>query len=486
MNIVLEKREYIINENNTAQEQLRDLLENTPKNLRDLSILQELHGDLDFSILKDFGMTNITSISFVKGEITSVINLPQGLLQFECIDNYLVDLEDLPRSLKKLSIVHNYLKKLDLSKLDALEEINISHNQFTVLNKLPETIREIRCDNNQITRLDFEGVENLKILHANNNKIILVENLPDGIVDMKMENNPSSIQFRNSAEQGISLFTNPANETEEKEDGVRKNYLDALNRYFKLKTDYETKLLKTKRNVYKKTEGSKTSKRNAVLAVKPTCIKCKSSGGTIFSKENNRYKAHCGNAKSPCSLHIEIFTGAIHPIYYLLEIYRESTADVKEMIIQQKLDTLFNYANETKSTALFKKELEAYNETSLMYNKLLEKHDECYFNDKKKEEVKKKQHIIFYAKEKIQTLLSEYDETQNKSLLEKAVRIQIEELLPATVELRLLRNEVNEIIESKNTSFSPIIYRLFQYPCNIEQLDHVTGEPPRVIKFSQI
>jgi hypothetical protein len=92
MNIVLEKREYIINENNTAQEQLRDLLENTPKNLRDLSILQELHGDLDFSILKDFGMTNITSISFVKGEITSVINLPQGLLQFECIDNYLVDL----------------------------------------------------------------------------------------------------------------------------------------------------------------------------------------------------------------------------------------------------------------------------------------------------------------------------------------------------------------------------------------------------------
>jgi hypothetical protein len=108
------------------------------------------------------------------------------------------------------------------------------------------------------------------------------------------------------------------------------------------------------------------------------------------------------------------------------------------------------------------------------------------FNDKKKEEVKKKQHIIFYAKEKIQTLLTEYDETQNKSLLEKAVRIQIEELLPATVELRQLRNEVNEIIESKNTSFSPIIYRLFQYPCNIEQLDHVTGEPPRVIKFSQI
>lgn len=486
MNIILEKREYIINENNTAQEQLSELLENTPKNVRELSILQEFHGDLDFSILKDFGMANITSITLSKGEITSVINLPQGLLHFECIDNYLFDLDDLPHSLKKLTVVHNYLKKLDISKLDALEEINISHNQFTLLDKLPATIREIRCDNNQITRLDFEGVENLKILHANNNKIILVDNLPDGIMDMRIENNPSSIHFRNSAEKSISLFTNPLDETEEKQDVIRKNYLNSLNLYFKLKKDYETKLLEAKRKVYKKTEGSKTTKRNAVLAIQPKCIKCKSAGGTIFSKENNRYKAHCGNAKSPCSLEIEIFTGAIHPTYYLLDIYRENITDVKEMIIQQKLDTLFNYVNEDKSASMFKKELEAYNETSLMYNQLLEKHDECYFNDKKKEEAKTKLHAIFYAKEKIQLLLTQYEETQNKSLLEKAVRLQMEELLPATVELRQLRNEVNEMIEFEKNSFIPKEYRLFQYPCNIEQLDHVTGEPPRVIKFSKI
>lgn len=484
MNIILEKRETIIQDNNTAQQQLLNILENTPKSTVELYLPQEFHGDLDFSVLTSMGMGKVNTITLGKGEITTIVNLPQGILNLNCADNYLFDLDELPRSLKTLNVSHNYLKTLDFTRLDKLENLNISHNHFKVLEKLPSSLIEIKCDNNDLTRIDLEGIENLTVLHANNNKITLVNSLPDGIVDMQMENNPYSIQFRNSSDAGISLLTNQE-ENIDKDDNIRRNYTDALNRYFKLKSDYETKLHKMRTTAYYKTVGSKSQKRAAALSVQPPCIKCKQAGGTIFSKRYNRHKAICGNAKSPCSLNIEIFTGAIGPIHYLLDIHNEETMDLKDMIIQQKLDTLFNYVNEEKSVKLFKKELEAYNANSKVYSELLEEYNNCFFNPTKKEEAKKKQEAIFYAKEKIQALLQKYEETQNKDVLEKAVRIQIDELLPATVELRRLRNETNMVVK-KVSQFAATEYRLFQYPCNIDDLDHVTGEPPRVIRFSQI
>ena len=159
--------------------------------------------------------------------------------------------------------------------------------------------------------------------------------------------------------------------------------------------------------------------------------------------------------------------------------------DMKDMIIQQKLDSLLNYVTEEKSVKLFKKALEAYNANSKAYDDLTKEYTDCYFNPEKKEEAKKKQETIFYAKEKVHALLEQYKESKNKDVLEKAVRIQVEELIPATVELRRLRNEVNVVLEHKSQT-APSEYQLYQYPCNIEDLDHVTGEPPRVIHFSQI
>jgi transcription elongation factor Elf1 len=483
MNIILEKRKSILEENNTGQTQLRKALESVPKSTIQLYLPQEFHGDLDFSILKELGLGRVNTIFLGKGEITSITNLPEGIWNLTCEDNYLFDLEDLPRSLRTLSIPQNYVKNLDFTRLENLWRLNISNNEFEVLERLPSKLQEIRCDSNKITRLDLEGVENLTLLHANHNKILLVLHLPAGIQDLQLENNAYAIQFRNSEEEGISKLNR--GEQEEPEEKVRKNYLDALKRYFKLKKDYEDKLHKLRRALFEKTEGSVSKKRATALSVQPRCIKCNQVGGTVFSKKNNRYKAVCGNTTSPCSLHIEIFTGAIAPISYLLDIYQEETMDMKDMIIQQKLDSLLNYIPEEKSVKLFKKALESYNANSKTYDDLMKEYTECYFNPAKKEEAKKKQETIFYAKEKVHALLEQYKASKNKDVLEKAVRVQVEELLPATVELRRLRNEVNVMLEHKSQT-APSKYELYQYPCNIEELDHCTGEPPRVIHFSSL
>jgi len=121
-----------------------------------------------------------------------------------------------------------------------------------------------------------------------------------------------------------------------------------------------------------------------VLSVKPQCVKCGRGVGTIFAKKNNRLTAICGDTKNPCRLDIQIFTGEYTPIQYLLYEMKDEIEDFKEAIIRQKLDTLFNYIDETESVERFKKEIEGFNELNHLYKELNDKNNELYHNRDKK------------------------------------------------------------------------------------------------------
>ena len=56
MDIIREQRDRVIKENNTAQEQLKGVLENFNKASLELSVSIPLHGDIDFAILKEYGI----------------------------------------------------------------------------------------------------------------------------------------------------------------------------------------------------------------------------------------------------------------------------------------------------------------------------------------------------------------------------------------------------------------------------------------------
>ena len=103
-----EQREDIIKDNNTAQNQLLSVLENLTKSSKELKIDEALFGDLDFSILKEQGYGNIKSIILADGQITNIDGLPAGLLHFECPNNLLITLDDLPSSLKSLKILLDF------------------------------------------------------------------------------------------------------------------------------------------------------------------------------------------------------------------------------------------------------------------------------------------------------------------------------------------------------------------------------------------
>lgn len=474
MNIIEEQRERILKENNTAQAYLKDFLEKFNKASRDISILEALHGDLDFSVLKEYGLTNITKIVLTKGEITSVIGLPESLLEFECPDNLLTVLNGLPSNITRIEIPHNYLENIDLSSLENLETLIINDNKLTTIENIPSNIKDLNCSNNNLSFLNLSGVIRPEKLIVSNNPITVIENLPEGIVDFQMENTPS-IEFRNSS--AAAILEN--NEPKEKQ----KNIKDALNDYFELKSKYDTMVHDMKKKIFEKADTKRQAKR-AVLTIKPPCIKCKRPVGSVFSKKNNRYNAICGDSVKPCGLDIQIFTGDSNMNFnYILEIFREDNEELKEKIIRQKLDTLFNYTTEQESIKLFKKELEEFNSNSGIYKKLLDKKNELFHSIDKKRLIEKKNDEIFHLNERVEALLKEYENTQNREILKQAVYIQIKEIQPEIRNLRNLKHEIMELnsyIENYQYKYS-----LYKYPVEFSKLDSEFGEPPRVIKFNK-
>jgi hypothetical protein len=474
MNIIQEQRDNILKENNTAQLYLKKFLEKFNKASRDISILEPLHGELDFSVLKDYGITNITKIVLTKGDITSIIGLPESLLEFECPDNLLVSLGGLPSNITRIEIPHNYLNDFDLSSLTNLETLIINDNKLTTIENIPQNIKELNCSNNNLSFLNLSGVVRLEKLIVSNNPITVIENLPEGIVDFQMENTPS-IEFRNSSTAAIL----EKNEPREKQ----KNIKDALNEYFKLKSTYENMIHDMKKKIFEKADTKRQAKRD-VLTIKPPCIKCKRPVGTIFSKQNGRYNAICGDTTKPCGLDIQIFVGeSIMNFNYILEVFREDNEELKDNIIRQKLDTLFNYTTEQESIKIFKKELEKFNSNSNIYKSLLDKNNVLYHSIDKKHLIEKKNDEIFHLIERVNALLKEYENTQNKELLKQAVHIQIKEIQP---EIRNLRNLKHEIMElNEHTENYQHKYSIYQYPIELSDLDYNFGEPSRVIKFNK-
>ena len=478
MDLIQQKRDAVIRENNTAQARLLSLLENLPQSLEVLQITEELHGDLDFSVISERQMGKLTSIVLSRGEVTSIMGLPANLVKLECPNNFLTLLENLPTTLKTLNISYNYLEKINISSLQVLHTLNISHNRIKELKNLPASLRELRCDNNDLGALDLKGIEHLDVLNVSNNPITLIENLPEGTAEFMMDNCPS-IEFRHSALD--ALQSGGAKGDSDREDSQKKNYQDALNDFFRLKQEYETKLHTMKRNAFKSALTKRLGKQ-AVLAVKPTCIYCKRPVGTIFTgRIDNKYSILCGDKENPCKLNIQIFNGSNTYFEELLYTFREHLEEIKERIIRQKLDTVFSYVSEEKSVELFKRELETYNTDSAIYKELVDVYTDYFHNKHNKETIQKKDQIVFTLNERVKGLLEEYVKTDNHELLSEAVRVQIKEIYPEIRNRRMLENEVVEL--DRELVSNKEVFTIFKYPIELSKLDYHSGEKPRVLKY---
>jgi hypothetical protein len=495
MNIIREQRENIIKTNNTAQSNLIGILEKLDNRTREISINDSLHGNLDFYVLEREGFNNVKTIILTKeGEVTSITNLPTGLEKLHCGHQFITELTNLPSSLVDLNCESNYVENLDFSKVDKLKFLKVTSNHLTQLENLPDTLEELYCNNNRIKILHLNELLMLRVLHTSNNKAIIIEGLPPSVVDFQSENNPYiEIEYANMHRSGEKTSENSER---------RLDYIESLHDYFKLKSKYEEQNFKLKKKAFEKGK-SKKSKLRMVSSVVLKCINCKQPGGTLFSNKDNNYYAICGNKSSPCNLKIEIYNGRHHNCDGLLMIEHGELNDIKTNIIREKLNTIFSYVDNSSAAKKFKEQIEQFTFFNADYTGLLEKNNNLYKNEIREELIRKKSKQIYELTAAIRELINQYEKDNNHELLKTAIQIQIKELNPEIHNLRLLRNEINEmdlISGKKSTNFNKestetnegdeneLEYAesyLIQKYAKLSLLEENLGRQPAVVKYSK-
>jgi hypothetical protein len=483
MNIIQDKRETVISENNTAQEKLVNILESHENSITELIVDESLHGELDLSIFEDMGFYKIKHLDLGEGEITGIVNYPESLQVLKCANNLLTLIENLPKDILEIDFQYNYLTHIDFKGLNKLYKINISHNKIGEVENLPPNLEELYCENNHLKNLNLVENNKLRVLHISHNPNIVVENVPKSLVDLKMEENPFS----------EVTYQEMHPEEREHQPDDKKNFIEAVNEFLKLKKMYEYILHKKREEVYESKKMMKGKNTACKLAqqVKAHCINCHRPVGTIFSIKKGEYTAICGdtNVQTKCSLNIKILGGDYSSHDNILYLFREEVEELKEKIIARKLDTLFNYVNENKAISIFKKELEDYNFTSAMYKQLYEKNIEIHNDPTRKELIIKKENDISKLMETMNKLLEEYEKTNNKEILRNAVEIQVKEIIPEMENLRRLKYELMEM-DNKTTnaggfgkSVIDVNCKLIQRYANLSKYDFTFGEEPSVVKF---
>lgn len=426
----------ILEENNTAQSQFEALLDklSLDPQKNEINIYDSFHGTIDFSALEKKGFSNVQIICFHKeGELVEVTGLPSTLKTFICNKQFLTELQNLPKYLEVLECNYNYLEELDLEETPKIKILKCNNNVLTKIENLPESLEEFYCENNEIKRLNLQESINLKVLHCSNNRTIVLEGFPSSVVDFKGKNNPL---FDNTH------FCRNEGELVEKEtaDLAEKNveFSEGLYHFFKIKNEYEKSIFLKKREIFKKEENSNRAKRK-ISKIQPKCIQCERPVGTNFGLKDRIYTAVCGDVTTPCKLNIKIYAGDNDfDNNMVLSLTKTKVDEIKNQIIQQKMETVLNYMGEQMSSAQFKVLIEKYNMYNKEYLESLKKYEETMYGDIRKECIREKQIHIYEVLAYINELIKE-------GHIESAVKMQVKELFPEIENLRNLKYDIMEM-----------------------------------------
>lgn len=356
-------------ESDLNEDILLEFVKEKSKDTKGIYLDQAIYGVIDFSILKKKGYKVIEKVHLGNGKITQILNLPETLKKLVCGNNLLSSLPPLPDTLEELDVSFNMISSLDLSKVKKLKFLNASNNELYEVVGIPESIETINLNENKIREIDFEGLINLKKFESKNNLGIILRNVPENL-DLDIE------------------YKLPQNIVGEKVDSVE--YIDALNEYFSLKSQYEGKLLQAKRNFK---EAKNIYQQNDRVGKKPKmkvidCIRCKKLGGNFFSKIKNVYIGTCGNEKKKCfEIKIDTKSDNQYDINTKLTNSHIVLERTKELIMMHKMDVFFNHIKIVDSQKTLDLQVTKYMNDNQLFEDILKKFNEIYNNEGRKESV---------------------------------------------------------------------------------------------------
>ena len=267
------------------------------------------------------------------------------------------------------------------------------------------------------------------------------------------------------------------NNSESEIEELNKKFIDGLNNYFKLKSEYENNIKKEKLKISKISELSWKEKRLEFLKLKPKCINCKRPVGTLFSNffdkktYERQYIAICGDRKNPCPLDIKINLGFISNIIDSIHDNEVNMNKHKRNIIIDKNDLLFGYTTEEEAIIKFDNIKNIITESTPLGEGVLQQYLNVVDNSEKKEELKKLQMDYYNNMDNYNLLIQQYNTNNNIQNINDAVELNIKTINPKITEIIHRKNAINNIDYNENDN----TFHLIQNKYSIKDFEDNIG-----------
>ena len=259
---------------------------------------------------------------------------------------------------------------------------------------------------------------------------------------------------------------------------------NAINTFYKLKSEYDNAIRDIKRKIAKKTHLSIREKRDEFKRAKPKCINCKRPVGTIFDVKYNKdtetriAKAICGDKVDKCSLNIEINLGTIKDLAQEVKEYHQKIVEIKDKIIIIKNNILFGYATPDEAVGKFNELKEGLGDATEAYESLLVSYNIIYEHSNKKQALIDMERKIYEYVKHIKNLMTDYNKENNTQYITNAVETYVTDMLPLLERYREMRYPVCFVENLDNTC------KLFQRQINPDQTEIDLGlEEAKVTSF---
>ena len=232
---------------------------------------------------------------------------------------------------------------------------------------------------------------------------------------------------------------------------------DAIHGYYSMKEKYNSALEKRRQRLindpvinWKSLSAQQKAKRLAMI--KPACIICKQDGGSIFTENDGKLKAICGNISQPCGFHIEVTRGKYASLETLMTESLDEVRATKDEIIRMKLDLLFRFISEDELLEKFDAVQHKLQEQLKMYTEFRSYYLSVTDNDDNRQDTETHTRVISEKVALIKEYMTEFRESEwkNRSIIDDILVLYQQDIEPAYLKLRETKYVYSQVETTEN------------------------------------
>jgi hypothetical protein len=254
---------------------------------------------------------------------------------------------------------------------------------------------------------------------------------------------------------------------------------DAINRYYKLKGEYDTILKKGIGKIVSNNILSPAEKHDKYKTLKKKCIICGKTGGTIFRQDGNVLVAKCGNDETPCRLNIQLQKAKYINIMNDVNYLHNNVNTNKTSIVDTKLQFLFGFVNEPTTLSTFNTLKIKLVDSVKQYQKISEKYVSIIGNTTHQTKLLSLTDALHAEIQIFKDLIQNFEESSTIQFLKDAVELYVNKISVIAKEIQTLKYKVQYVYQENE------LYHLVQdsyTPSDVEII--APGTENKILAFS--